>query len=93
MISTNGKSRGVPVASAARVAAAGRFAGVIVSMFEKCDETSIPLSRAQKTALIEAALVEFDGFEAELSSLMRIAELLSELSRNDAAVRQENGDG
>jgi hypothetical protein len=82
MISTNGNGRCAPVVSAARVAAAERFAGVIVSTFEKCEETSVPLSKAQKTTMIEAALVEFDGFEAELSSLMRIAELLSELGRN-----------
>jgi hypothetical protein len=92
MISTNGNGRGVPVVSAARVAAAERFAGVIVSTFEKCDETSIPLSRAQKTALIEAALVEFDGFEAELSSLMRIAELLNELSRNGTKLQDQEID-
>jgi hypothetical protein len=30
--------------------------------------------------------VAFDGFEAELSSLMRVAELLSELSRNGTAL-------
>jgi hypothetical protein len=89
MISTNGNGRAVPVTSVARVAAAERFAGVIVSTFEKCDETSIPLSKAQKTALIEAALVEFDGFEAELSSLMRIAELLSELSRDGTALHDD----
>jgi hypothetical protein len=82
MISTNGNGRCMPVVSAARVAAAERFAGVIVSTFEKCEETNVPLSKAQKTTMIEAALVEFDGFEAELSSLMRIAELLSELGRN-----------
>jgi hypothetical protein len=92
MISTNGNGRGVPVVSAARVAAAERFAGAIVSTFEKCDETSIPLSKAQKTALIETALVEFDGFEAELSSLMRIAELLTELSRNGAALADQEID-
>jgi hypothetical protein len=86
MISTNGNGRGVPVASAARVAAAERLAGVIVSTFEKCEETNIPLSKAQKTALIKAVVVEFDGFEAELSSLMRIAELLSELTRNGTAL-------
>jgi hypothetical protein len=82
MISTNGTSRPVPVALAARVAAAERFAATIISTFEKCEETSVPLSKAQKTTLLEAALVEFDGFEAELSSLMRVAELLSELGRN-----------
>ena len=82
MISTNGNDRCAPVVSAARVAAAERFAAVIVSTFEKCEETSIPLSKAQKTTMIEAALVEFDGFEAELSSLMRVAELLTELGRN-----------
>jgi hypothetical protein len=86
MISTNGNGHGVPVASAARVAAAERLAGVIVSTFEKCEETNIPLSKAQKTALIKAVVVEFDGFEAELSSLMRIAELLSELTRNGTAL-------
>ena len=92
MISTNGNGRRVPVAPAARVAAAERFAGVLVSAFEKCDETSIPLSNAQKTALIETALVEFDGFEAELSSLMRVAELLTELSRHGTALTEPEPD-
>lgn len=78
----NGTGRAVPVALAARVAAAERFAGAIVSAFEKCEETNVPLSKAQKTTLLEAALVEFDGFEAELSSLMRVADLLNELGRN-----------
>lgn len=82
MISTNGNGRWVPVVPAARVAAAERFAAVIVSTFDKCEETNVPLSRAQKTTMVEVALMEFDGFEAELSSLMRIAELLSELGRN-----------
>jgi hypothetical protein len=36
--------------------------------------------------------VEFDGFEAELSSLMRIAELLTELSRNGAALTDQEID-
>jgi hypothetical protein len=82
MISTNGTGRAVPAALAARLAAAERFAGAIVSTFEKCEETRVPLSKAQKTTLLEVVLVEFDGFEAELSSLMRIAELLSQLGGN-----------
>ena len=90
MISINGTSRAVPVAMAARVVGAERFAAAIVSALEKCEETNVPLSRAQKATLLEAALVEFDGFEAELSSLMRIAELLNELGHtpeNPAASR------
>jgi hypothetical protein len=39
-------------------------------------EAGTPLSQVQKVALIQAALLEFDGFEAQLNSLAVIEELL-----------------
>jgi hypothetical protein len=69
----------------AEVAAAERFARVIVFTMEVCDEGRVPLSPAQKVALIEAALLEFDGLGAELSSLAGLSALLRGLHPDDRA--------
>ena len=63
----------------AQVAAAERFARAIVVAFGVCDEVRAPLSDVQKIAVIQAALLEFDGFEAKLASLATIGDLLREL--------------
>lgn len=47
--------------------------------FAVCDEARIPLSEIQKIAILEAALLEFDGFESQLDSLTEIGELLRAL--------------
>jgi hypothetical protein len=62
--------------SIARAAAAEHCANLIVGAFEICERRGVALSQIQKIALIEAALLEFDGFEAQLTSLSRVARLL-----------------
>ena len=79
MTSRNGSSRLDDNPSAAQVAAAERFATAIVVAFGVCDEARVPLADVQKIAIIEAALLEFDGFEGQLSSLAEIGELLRSL--------------
>lgn len=63
----------------AEVAAAERFAKAIVVAFSVCEEARIPLSDVQKIAIIEAALLEFDGLEGQLGSLADVGELLRQL--------------
>jgi hypothetical protein len=79
MTSGNGNGGAKADWSTARVAAAERFARATVAAIDICDETRAPLSQLQKTALIEAALLEFDGLEAQLASLASIDELLHAL--------------
>lgn len=82
MSSRNGNSRAEPAAPAVQVAAAERFAEAIVIGFEVCEQGGMPLSQIQKIALIEAALLEFDGLEAQLNSLAIVGEMLHELGRD-----------
>lgn len=79
MSSQNGTSLETSPALLAQVAAAERFARTIVVAFGMCEETCAPLSDVQKIAVIEAALLEFDGLEAKLGSLTSIGELLRAL--------------
>lgn len=79
MSSLNGASPEKPTALLAEVAAAERFATAIVVAFGACEESRIPLSDLQKIAVIQAALLEFDGFEAKLTSLASIGEALRAL--------------
>jgi hypothetical protein len=76
MASRNGSTRSAHDPSTAQVAAAERFAKAIVVAFSVCEELRVPLTDVQKIAIIEAALLEFDGFEGELNSLAAIGELL-----------------
>ena len=43
------------------------------------EELRAPLTDVQKIAFIEAALLEFDGFEAQLGSLAAVGEVLRAL--------------
>jgi hypothetical protein len=73
----NGRASGVNGdLSIAKVAAAERFATAVVLGFEVCEDADAPLSQRQKIAVIEAALLEFDGLEAQLRSLASVSELL-----------------
>ena len=78
MASSNGSGRVELATATANAAAAERLAGAIVVGFEVCEEAGTPLSQVQKVALIQAALLEFDGLQAQLSSLAVIEELLRE---------------
>ena len=73
MTSRNGK-HGEADALLTTQAAARRFAGAIVAAFGVCDEVCTPLTDLQKITVIQAALLEFDGLEAELASLSRIGD-------------------
>ena len=78
MTSRNGK-HGAAGTLLTTQAAARRFAAAIVASFGVCDEVCTPFTDLQKITLIQAALLEFDGLEAELDSLSRIGDLLREL--------------
>jgi hypothetical protein len=82
MSSTNGNHGSERDFSIARAAAAERLAKSIVGGFDLCGQAGIPLSQVQKIAVVQAALLEFDGFEAQVSSLARIADLLHVLGVN-----------
>jgi hypothetical protein len=48
--------------------------------FDVCEQAGVPLSQLQKIALLEAALLEFDGLEAQLGSLAAVDQLIRGLS-------------
>ena len=66
----------------ANVAAADRIARVIVTACDICNESGQPLSGRQRVELIKSALLEFDGFNIEMTGLLDIEQRLSELSSN-----------
>jgi hypothetical protein len=82
MTATNGKLRTELIVSTAKAAAAERIAAAIVAGFEVCAQAGVPLSQLQKIALVEAALLEFDGFEAHVGSVAAIDELLRRNAAN-----------
>jgi hypothetical protein len=84
MSSQNGTNRKNSDSLLAQVAAAERFARAIVVAFGLCEESTVPLSDAQKIAVIEAALLEFDGFEAQIRSLASVGELLRALASSES---------
>lgn len=79
MSSRNGSHPDKHTSFPATVAAAERFARAIVVGFALCEEARIPLTDIQKIAILEAALLEFDGLEGQLDSLAGIGELLCSL--------------
>ena len=75
-MTSNGKAAVELAAATAKAAAAERFAGAIIAAFEVSEQVGWPLKQPQKVAFVEAALLEFDGLEAQLNSLVSIGELL-----------------
>ncbi len=61
-------------ASAARCIARG-----LIVAFDACDEAEMPLTQLQRATVVEAALLEFDGFGAHVSSLATVSRLLREM--------------
>jgi hypothetical protein len=80
MTALNGNRR-VEDAAIAHVAAAERLARAVVVAFASCEEVGAGLSDVQKTSVIEAMLLEFDGFEAHLRSLDRVGQMLRDLGQ------------
>jgi hypothetical protein len=74
--SSNGRARSEAVTLAAQVAAAECFARAIVLAFDVAEDSGMPFSAVQKIAILEAALVEFDGFESRLAPHAPIADVL-----------------
>jgi hypothetical protein len=81
MSGLNGDGHADQVVLTATVASADRLARALVFAFDSCDEAGVPLSQMQKVALIEAAILEFDGLEADLTSLTSLGVLASRLGR------------
>lgn len=79
MASRNGNNGAGSESLTAQVAAAERFARAIIVAFGALEELRAPLTDVQKIAFIEAALLEFDGFEAQLGSLEAVGEVLRAL--------------
>lgn len=67
------------VVSGALSASARCVARTIVAAFDACEEAEIPLSQLQRTAIVEAALLEFDGFDVHLRSFVVVSRLLDDL--------------
>jgi len=72
----NGNGRTETIALTAHVASARCLARTIAVAFEACEDADVPLSELQRVAIIEAALLEFDGFAAHLGTLASVGSLL-----------------
>lgn len=67
-------------AQVAQMAAAERTAQILISGFRVCHEDGSPLSERQQSALLAAALVEFDGFRESVQGALSLDRLLARLS-------------
>jgi hypothetical protein len=79
MTSKNGQATAETTMFTAHAAAAKCLARVVAVSIDACDGADMPLSELQKAAVIEAALLEFDGFGLEVASLAAVGELLRDL--------------
>jgi hypothetical protein len=79
MSTTNGNGRSETLVSTAHGAAARCLARAVAVAFDACEQSDVPLSELQKVAVIESALLEFDGFGSHLTSLVPLSRLLSDL--------------
>jgi len=75
----NGDHSDELVVTAAHGASAHCVARLITAAFDACEEAEMPLSQLQRTALVEAALLEFDGFDVHLRSLAVVGRMLDDL--------------
>ena len=79
MSSDNGHEPAEVTVFTAHAAAARCLARVVAVSLDACDEGGFALSEVQKVAVVEAALLEFDGFGIQLASLVAVGELLRDL--------------
>lgn len=82
MSSGNGRGPAEATVFTARAAAAKCLARVVAVSIDSCGEGGFPLSELQKVAVVEAALLEFDGFGRRLASLVAVGELLRDLGHS-----------
>jgi hypothetical protein len=81
MSSENDHEPGEVAVFTAHGATARCLARVVTVTLDTCDEGGFPLSELQRVALVEAALLEFDGFGQHLASLVAVGELLRGLGQ------------
>ena len=81
MSSENDHEPGDVTVFTAHGATARCLARVVTVTLDTCDEGGFPLSELQRVALVEAALLEFDGFGQHLASLVAVGELLRGLGQ------------
>ena len=79
MSSENGHESAEVTAFTAHAAAARCLARVVAVSLDSCEERGFPLSELQKVAIVEAALLEFDGFGVQLAALVAVGEFLRDL--------------
>ena len=79
MSSENGHEPAEVTVFTAHAAAARCLARVVAVSLDACDDGGFPLSEVQKVAIVEATLLEFDGFGIQLASLVAVGELLRDL--------------
>jgi hypothetical protein len=65
------------------VVVADRLARAVVATFGLCEDCGAPLAERQKIALCTAALLEFDGVQAEIDGLRRVERLLDGIRDTD----------
>jgi hypothetical protein len=80
MSAVNG-SRAFEETGIGHVAAAERMARGCVVAMDLCEEAGVPLSTAQKIAVVEALLLEFDGLAEHLRSVECVGRMLRDLGR------------
>ena len=61
------------------VVTADRIARFVVAGVGLCEQSGVPLSERQRVALLTAALLEFDGVQAEVDGLREVEHMLQEL--------------
>ena len=79
MSSKNGHEPAEVTVFTAHAAAARCLARVVAVSLDACDDGGFPLYEVQKVAIVEATLLEFDGFGIQLASLVAVGELLRDL--------------
>jgi len=79
METVSGNGRHESMALTAHVASARCLARTIAIAFDACEDADVPLSELQRVAIVEAALLEFDGFGAHLATLSSVGSLLHDL--------------
>lgn len=65
------------------VVAAERVAKATVTGFGFCEECGQPLNERQKVALLTAAMMELEGLQAEVESVLGVERLIAELRSID----------
>jgi hypothetical protein len=66
-----------------QVISARRIARQTILGFSLCEGSGSPLSERQKISVLTAMLLEFDGFQAEVESVLEIDRLLAQLEPDD----------